>query len=299
MPAWGIMSQALKPIIMIPLLILLVSPVIAIILFKLWFSWYNPTKIRQKYKGVANTTSQKKYPEADIYRFRSTFLQVGLLIALMFTIYAFNYTQAKEEVMALADFDIPEEIINLPPVTKQTPPPKPKTPPPPKIEVVEDEEIIEEPVDIFDAEAEESTEIVIDDSVFEEVLGDDTGDDEEEEEVVEEEEPEEPEIFQIVEEMPEFPGGQKALFKFLGANVKYPSMARENGISGTVYVSFVVEKNGAISNVKLRRGLAGGGAGCDDEALRVTKSMPNWKPGKQRGKAVRVAYTLPFKFLLN
>jgi len=110
---------------------------------------------------------------------------------------------------------------------------------------------------------------------------------------------EEEEIFMIVEQMPEFPGGTKALFKFLGRTLKYPPMARENGIEGTVYVSFVVEKDGKIGKVKVKRGLPGGGAGCDDEALKAVKAMPRWKAGRQRGERVRVSYMLPIKFKLE
>ncbi|MEZ5172727.1 MAG: TonB family protein [Bacteroidia bacterium] len=103
-------------------------------------------------------------------------------------------------------------------------------------------------------------------------------------------------IFTIVEQMPEFPGGEEKLFEYLGKNIKYPAMARENGITGTVYVTFVVEGNGKITDVKKLRGIGGG---CDEEAIRVVKSMPEWKPGKQNGKSVRVQYNLPIKFTLR
>jgi protein TonB len=103
-------------------------------------------------------------------------------------------------------------------------------------------------------------------------------------------------IFTIVEQMPEFPGGEEKLFEYLGKNIKYPSMARENGITGTVYVTFVVEGNGEISDVKKLRGIGGG---CDEEAVRVVRSMPAWKPGKQNSKPVRVQYNLPIKFTLR
>jgi protein TonB len=96
--------------------------------------------------------------------------------------------------------------------------------------------------------------------------------------------------------MPEFPGGEEKLFEYLGKNIKYPSMARENGITGTVYVTFVVEGNGEISDVKKLRGIGGG---CDEEAVRVVRSMPAWKPGKQNSKPVRVQYNLPIKFTLR
>lgn len=103
-------------------------------------------------------------------------------------------------------------------------------------------------------------------------------------------------IFTIVEQMPEFQGGEEKLFEYLSKNIKYPSMARENGITGTVYVTFVVEGDGKITDVKKLRGIGGG---CDEEAIRVVKSMPSWKPGKQNGKSVRVQFNLPIKFTLR
>ena len=113
---------------------------------------------------------------------------------------------------------------------------------------------------------------------------------------VEEEEVQEQEIFQIVEEMPSFPGGEAKLMEYVAKNIKYPQIARETGIQGRVFVGFVVEPDGSISNVKLLRGIGGG---CDEEAMRVIKSLPKWKPGKQRGKAVRVSYQIPVFFKLQ
>ncbi|MFZ4462846.1 MAG: TonB family protein [Bacteroidales bacterium] len=102
--------------------------------------------------------------------------------------------------------------------------------------------------------------------------------------------------FTIVEQMPEFPGGTESMMKFIASNVKYPSMAREMGISGNVFLSFVVNRSGEIKNVKVLRGIGGG---CDEEAIRVVQSMPNWIPGKQNGKAVPVQFNLPIKFVLK
>ena len=113
---------------------------------------------------------------------------------------------------------------------------------------------------------------------------------------VEEEEVVEAEVFTIVEEMPEFPGGMQKLAEYLAKNIKYPQMARESGIQGKVFITFVVEPDGSVSNVQVLRSLGGG---CDEEAVRVVKSMPKWKPGKQRGKAVRVSYNLPVNFKLQ
>jgi TonB family protein len=105
------------------------------------------------------------------------------------------------------------------------------------------------------------------------------------------------EIFTIVEQNPEFPDGQAALFKWLSQNIKYPAIARANEIEGTIYVGFIVNKNGSISNAEVKRGVAG--SGLNEEALRVINAMPRWKPGKNQGKPVRVAYTLPIMFKLT
>ena len=99
-----------------------------------------------------------------------------------------------------------------------------------------------------------------------------------------------------MEEMPAYPGGDAKLMEYVAKNIKYPQIARETGIQGRVFVGFVVEPDGSVSNVKVLRGIGGG---CDEEAMRVVKSMPKWKPGKQRGKAVRVSYMLPVNFKLQ
>lgn len=103
-------------------------------------------------------------------------------------------------------------------------------------------------------------------------------------------------VYQIAEEMPEFPGGVEALMDFVGKNVKYPEEAKEKEISGRVFMSFVIEKDGSVSNVKVLRGIGGG---CDEEAVRVIKGMPKWKPGIQKGKPVRVSYMMPINFKLD
>lgn len=103
-------------------------------------------------------------------------------------------------------------------------------------------------------------------------------------------------VFTIVEEMPSFPGGDEALFQFLGKNIDYPQMAVDAGITGKVYVTFIVNKKGEIEDIKLLKGIGGG---CDEEALRVIKSMPLWKPGLQRGKAVNVIFNIPIQFSLK
>ena len=111
-----------------------------------------------------------------------------------------------------------------------------------------------------------------------------------------EEEVKEEEIFVFVEKQPEFPGGEAALYEYLGKNIQYPDLARENNITGTVVVKFVVEKDGSISKASVLREIGGG---CGKEALRVVNAMPKWKPGQQSGKSVRTEFTLPVQFILH
>lgn len=105
-----------------------------------------------------------------------------------------------------------------------------------------------------------------------------------------------PEVLIVVEQMPEYPGGDAAMMKFLAENLKYPDMAKDNGVEGTVYIKFIVNSKGKISNAEVIKGI---GSGCDEEALRVVKKMPQWNPGTQEGKPVDVYYTLPIKFKLQ
>ncbi len=103
-------------------------------------------------------------------------------------------------------------------------------------------------------------------------------------------------VFTVVEEMPVYPGGEEARLKFLQENIQYPKVAKESGISGIVYVSFVITERGKITEAKVLKGIGGG---CDEEALRVIRLMPRWNPGKQAGKPCRVQFTMPVKFTLN
>ena len=104
------------------------------------------------------------------------------------------------------------------------------------------------------------------------------------------------EVFVFVEDQPVFPGGDDARIKYLQNNIHYPQKAMEKGIQGTVYITFVIEKDGRITNVRVLRGVGGG---IDKEALRVVKNMPVWKPGKQKGKPVRVQFNMPIRFVLS
>ncbi len=223
----------------------------------------------------------KKSPKADLETRRTLFVQIGLIIALAIVFFAFEYKSYEKRELELGvreAVDIIEEII---PVTEQKV--KPPPPPPPKqvtvINIVDDEVEIEDEIEI-DAEADETTEI-------EEYVPI---------EMEEEEEFEEEQIFAVVEAMPEYPGGEIARMKYLADNIKYPTMARESGIQGRVYVTFVVERDGSVTDVRVLRGIGGG---CDEEAIRVVTNMPKWIPGRQRNKPVRVQFNLPVRFTLQ
>lgn len=222
----------------------------------------------------------KKSPKADLESKKIVFIQIGLIISLSIVLFAFewkSYDKREREFEQEIVDDTPEEIV---PITEQKV--KPPPPPPPKqvtvINIVEDDVEIEDDIEI-DADVDMDTEI-------EEFVPMDL----DEEEIVEEE------IFQVVESMPGFPGGDVELQRFLNKNISYPIMARESGIQGRVYVTFVVETDGSITDVRVLRGIGGG---CDEEAVRVVKMMPKWNPGKQRGKPVRVQFNLPVRFVLQ
>ena len=105
-----------------------------------------------------------------------------------------------------------------------------------------------------------------------------------------------PGVYIVVDQMPEFPGGDKGLYEFIADNIKYPAEAKEEGIKGRVFVNFIVEPDGSVSDIRVLRGIGGG---CDEEAVRVVESMPRFKPGMQDGEAVRVSYTVPVFFRLE
>ena len=207
----------------------------------------------------------KKNPKVDLEKKRSLYLQIGFIIALLLVYAAFEYKNYDKSSYNLGDLnldDLEEEII---PITKQEQKPPPPPPPPPEIiEIVEDEVEIEEELEIEDTESDE--------------------------------EEDDDEFFMVVENMPEFPGGDLGLMKYIQKNVKYPPIAKEYNITGKVYVQFIVDKSGTVTNVKVVRGVD---KNLDAEAVRVVKSLPKYKPGKQRGKPVRVMFTIPINFTLN
>lgn len=225
----------------------------------------------------------KKTPRADLENRRGLFLEIGLAVILAAALVAFNIKSYDKEVKEVstrtADVEIDADIIQT---AEDTPPP----PPPEEPEVVATE------LNVVENDAEDIHEVGI--------INAEAKADEALEftrvEVKEEVEEVEEEVFLVVEEDPEFPGGLDALSKFIADNIKYPQLAKENNITGKVFVSFVVEKDGRVGQVKILRDIGGG---CGNEAVRVVKMMPRWKPGKQRGKAVRTQFNLPVNFDLQ
>jgi protein TonB len=218
----------------------------------------------------------KKNPKADLEKLRGTFTLAGLVLSLFIVYSMVNWKFYDVQASELGQLVVEEEEEDIIPITEQNTPPPPPPPPPAAPEIIE---IVEDEVEVEDIEID--TEIDVDEVVE---------DFEQEEEIVEEE------VFTIVESMPEFPGGQKEMFKYLGKNIKFPPAAKANGIQGKVYVNFTIGKNGEIRDIKILRGVHDL---LDKEAVRVVKAMPKWKAGKQRGKTVSVSYNLPINFTLR
>jgi periplasmic protein TonB len=292
----------------IGIILFLLLAVIAglIIYFRRHLNGFNREDLQAQHreiKGAELLTGRAKYPEVDGFRLSGTFFNFSLLTAVILILLAFNWTTYPREVyIPEGALDLGDDIEIEPPRTAEPPPPPPP-PPPPVIEEIP-EELIEE-----DDQPE-----FVDQSIDKET------------EVKAPERPAAPppppppppppkeeEIFVIAEDMPRFPGcedlpskkekeecAQKNMLEFIYANIKYPAIARENGVEGTVVVTFVVEKDGSVQNMKVVRDI---GAGCGDEALRVVDLMNKkgvkWTPGKQRGKPVRVQFNLPVKFKLQ
>ncbi len=225
----------------------------------------------------------KKSPKADLEGKKGLFFEIGLALALAVLLFAFEWKSSAGEVstfQTVPEEQVEEEII---PITQQMLKPPPPPPPAPKLtdlmEIVDDASTIDEDLEILDAEDESENKPVENPSDFGEYGDEDTGDDD---------------IFQIVEDVPTFPFGDVS--KWIAKNVKYPQIAAENNIQGKVFMNFVIEKDGSITDVKVLRGVD---PALDKEAIRVIKSMPKWKPGKQRGKPVRVSFNLPITFTLT
>jgi len=215
----------------------------------------------------------KKNPKISIERKRGLFFQIGLVITLLAVLIAFEWKSYEKTDYSLGKLqmdDLEDEMI---PITRQEEKPPPPPPPPPEIiEIVEDEVEIENELEVEETDTDEN------------------------EFIEQEEEEDSDEVFMVVEQMPVFPGGDLGLMKFIQKNTKYPPIAKENDITGKVFVSYVVNKKGKVTNVKVARSVD---RYLDAEAVRVVKLLPYSSAGKQRGKPVNVQYTIPINFTLN
>ena len=226
----------------------------------------------------------KKSPKADLNNKKLLFVEIGLVLSLLITIFAFEYKtqEKKESVFAQENTElIEEEII---PITQETPPPPPEAPKIPvlsdQIDIVDDNIKVDDNILNLEDDANLGVEIM---DYVEEV----------QEEVVEEEAI----PFALVEEKPQFQGGDaNTVSKWVSQHLEYPEIAKENGVSGRVMVQFTVNPNGSVSDVKVLRGVD---PSLDKEAVRVIQSSPKWTPGKQRDRAVKVTYQFPVIFQLR
>lgn len=207
-------------------------------------------------------------------------MQIGLVFTLAVVLLAFEWRTYDRDL----GIDLNREILEDEEQIIQTEHPPPPPPPPPPQEIITELIVVDDEVEVEDL----NIDVEIDEREFiaEWVAP-----------VMEvEEEVESDEVFVIVEDAPSFPGGEEARMRFLQQNIRYPAIAREAGIQGTVFITFVVERDGSITNVRVLRGIGGG---CDEEAIRVVSMMPRWNPGKQRGRPVRVQFNMPIRFTLS
>jgi len=225
----------------------------------------------------------KKSEKANLENKKSLFIQLGIIFALAVSLIAFEWTSGQRGPSAfdgMSEEAIEEEVI---PVTEEIPP---EEMPPPEVTVTDLFEIVEDDV-VLDSEVKFEDDETSEDKVVEiyaPVLN------------AEEEEVEE-EIFVIVEDMPTFKGGDINRFReWVQKRVRYPELAAENGIQGRVFITFVVETNGTVSNVSITRSVD---ALLDEAAKEAVAASPKWEPGMQRGRPVRVRYSIPIIFQLQ
>lgn len=225
----------------------------------------------------------KKHPEVDISQYKGLIRNLGIIFSLLIVITVFEFpTFEKEELVDLGQIEAEtEEFVEIPPTEQKAPPPP--TIKSPEIIAVADEEIIEEEIEIdLDLEFDE-------DVVVEEITETTVEATEVEEEEVEE-------IFTIVEEPASPVGGLAGFYQYIGNNIKYPDIAKRLKVEGKVFVKFVVDKDGSLTQLEVVKGI---GSGCDKEAIRVLKDAPKWTPGRQRGRAVRQYMVIPINFILQ
>lgn len=218
---------------------------------------------------------RRKNPEIDLRKKSGLFFQMGLLIAMVLCVSAFEY-RSKETIKPIDPVKNTFEPEWTPPVTEIE---TPKRPPKPKVMV---------PVEVTDEAIEEEPDVIIDLTD----LKTSTVEIEPEPMPIETA----PKIFDVVETKPEPEGGFEGFYSYISKNLKYPQRAKKIGVEGKVYVQFIVDTTGELVDFKIIKGI---GAGCDEEVLRVMGNAPKWKPGKQRGRAVKVRTVMPIYFQLN
>lgn len=218
----------------------------------------------------------KKNPNLELTKYTALFFNIGLVVAigLVMIVFEWETVESTSEVKLESSESLFEEILDVS-LTYQEPPPPPKIQAIKIIEIPDDEDIEESIIIDLDIELDEEEviqELVVEDSPEEEVAD---------------------EVFSVVEEMPSFPGGNAEFYEYVSKNLKYPKKAIKANVEGKVIVRFVVDENGDISDVEVLKGI---GYDCDEEAVRVLQSSPDWKPGKQRGRNVKVRVMVPLTF---
>jgi protein TonB len=232
--------------------------------------------------------TQKKSKKANLENNKSTFLQLGFIVAISFTLVAFEWLES-EHIATDIESNLNAELAPEPIIEVDLLKPKNKVIVPKKKTKTNTVVIAKKPIAaavLVSIDPNVDNEPPINWDIF------DKGDSDEPINIVELDS-----VYIHVQEMPEFPGGLKAMYQFMGDNIKYPAISAEAGSQGKAYVNFTIEKNGKITDVKILGGSAD--KRCKKEAARVVESMPKWKPGEQRGKRVRVSYTLPVRFVLD
>lgn len=232
----------------------------------------------------------KKSEQANLENYRGMFMLTGIVLSLLLSIFLIEYKVYDEKTSNLGELDKVEDDEVIPITQRELEPPPPPPPPPPEvIEVVEDDVELDEELDIQTTDSDEMEEV---EAIEMEV--------EESDEVLN---------FAVVESAPVYPGCEdkkteaekkacmnQMIVKYVSNNFEFPEMARQMGLEGRVFVNFVIEKDGSITNIEVVRGVD---PVLDDEAVRVIKGLPNFEPAKQRGKPVRVSYTIPINARLQ
>lgn len=222
----------------------------------------------------------KKNPKANLETRRGMFFLIGLALSLGMSLLAFEWKTGVPATQGWGTVNIQvAEDTYLPPVTQRQPPAAP-------VKQVSFFELVDNFADIAD----------VPDLMVTEATGDTWIDVSYVLKETPAEEPLEEEVLLFADQMPEFPGGELALRRFIAAAVRYPLVAQENGVEGTVFLSFVIDEEGRVTQIVVMRGVD---PSLDKEAVRVVENMPRWKPGRQAGRAVKVQYRIPIVFQLQ